>query len=75
MRLRKVLEQIDDVIVPAQGIPPSMNVEYDKDIFKRLVNFVTGLKPEQLTKEQNEKLADLITRFDFYIGKGDENDV
>lgn len=55
----------------AAGVPPSMKVEYNKDLFKKLINFVTDLKPEQLTANQNEKLAELITMFDFQI-KGEE---
>ena len=68
----RLLEQIDSVIAPSQGIPPSMNVRYDKNVYKRLVSFVTTLKPDQLSQEQNDRLADLITRFDFMIGQEED---
>ena len=53
----------------SSGVPPNMGVKFSEDVYKRLINFVTGLKPDQLTQEQNEKLANLITSFDMVIGQ------
>lgn len=56
----------------AEGVPPSMEVEYNESLFKRLISFVTGLDPEQLTSNQNEELAELITKFNFKVKGGEE---
>ncbi len=48
-----------------QGLPYGVDVDYDKKLFKKLIDFVTELKPEQLTSEQRVKIVDIIQDFKF----------
>ena len=45
------------------GIPLDLEVEYDKVIFKQMVDFITGLNPDQLTEEQKGRIVNIISNF------------
>ena len=72
MKLKKYIQEQIDIIPDSPGLPPNMGVKFSEDVYKRLINFVTGLKPDQLTQEQNEKLANLITLFDMVVDGQEE---
>jgi len=44
-------------------LPKDIVVGYDTKIFKKLVDFVTGLEPDQLSSDQNAAIADIISEF------------
>ena len=46
-----------------EALPKDIIVGYDTKIFGKLVNFVTGLEPDQLTTNQNGEIADIISAF------------
>ena len=45
------------------ALPDDTKIGYDTKVFKKLVDFVTELEPDQLTTEQNGKIADIISLF------------
>lgn len=49
----------------SKGLPYGVEVDYDKILFKKLIDFVTALNPEQLTPEQRIKIVDIIKDFKF----------
>jgi len=46
-----------------EGLPKDTKVGYDTKVFKKLVDFVTGLEPDQLTSEQNGEISEIISIF------------
>ena len=46
-----------------EGLPKDTKVGYDTKVFKKLVDFVTGLEPDQLTPEQNGEISEIISIF------------
>jgi len=56
-----------DFIAPSSGIPHDLQVEYDKKVFKQMVDFITALRPEQLDDLQRGKLVEIIQNFDMNV--------
>jgi hypothetical protein len=48
-------------------IPSDLNVEYNEELFKRVIDFITNLDPNQLTEEQKSKLVDIISSFNLEV--------
>ena len=46
-----------------EGLPKDTKVGYDTKVFKKLVDFVTGLEPDQLTPKQNGDISEIISIF------------
>jgi hypothetical protein len=45
------------------GIPHDLEVDHDKQLFDQMVDFITGLNPEQLTEEQKGRIVNIISNF------------
>jgi hypothetical protein len=50
-------------LTTGSGIPSDMKVEFDKNVFNQMVNFIVGIEPNQLTEEQKSKIVDIIRTF------------
>jgi hypothetical protein len=47
------------------GLPDGIKIGFDKRVFGKMVDFITGLEPEQLTEQQRGNIVELITAFNF----------
>jgi hypothetical protein len=60
----KLIEQIDDYIfgdVQAGGV----DVDYDEELFDKMVDFIISLDPDQLTEDQLNAVTSIIEEFEF----------
>ena len=55
-------------ITGSTGIPYDVDVDYDKKLFKRMVDFIVSLDPNILSEEQKAKIVDIIKDFKLNVG-------
>jgi len=63
--------RFDQFIVSTNGIPQGVKVTYDKEVFGSMVDFITGLSPDQLNQAQTSKIVDIVSSFNM-IPEGEE---
>lgn len=62
--MNKLIEQIDDYIF-GDVQAGSVDVDYDEELFDRMVDFIISLDPDQLTEDQLNAVTEIIEEFDF----------
>lgn len=63
----KLLEQIDDYIIQLsnRSAEGNLNVDYDEDLFDKMVDFIVSLDPDQLTQDQLTAVTEIVEEFEF----------
>jgi len=72
--MSNLLEQIDDYIVKVsdRSTEGSLNVDYDEELFDKMVDFIVSLDPDQLTEDQLGAITEIIEDFEFEEQVSDE---
>ena len=75
--MSKILEQIDDYIIQLSNRSEEGNlqVDYDEDLFDRMVDFIVSLDPDQLTEDQLDVITGIIEDFEFEDQVSDDGEV
>ncbi len=66
--------RFDQFITSPNGVPNGVKVTYDKEVFTSMVDFITGLNPNQLDQSQTTKIIDIVGSFNM-IPESDEYEV
>ena len=63
----KLIEQIDDYIFGQtdRSTEGNLNVDFDEELFDKMVDFIVSLDPDQLTEDQLNTVTEIIEEFEF----------